>query len=187
MPGMRMLSVGLLAIVLTAALEAQAGSGRGRPPDTAVTAKLDGDLNQLMRGMLFPSSNILFDAQKNDPGEPQKKVDTPGSGAIQTYANVYAGWPAAEGAAVAIAESADLMLKPGRICSNGKPAPVTRPDYIKFAEELRLVGRKALAAATAKNRDELSDVTNDLADACLNCHQVYRDTGRVGSSQRCGP
>ena len=30
-----------------------------------------GDLAEVMRGILFPNANLLFDAQMNDPGAPQ--------------------------------------------------------------------------------------------------------------------
>jgi hypothetical protein len=140
-----------------------------------------------MRGILFPSSNILFDVQVNDPGEPKKAEAAASGNASATYANVYAGWQSVEGAAAAIEESADLIVKAGRVCSNGKPAPVTRPDYIQAANVLRETGRKILVAAKAKNRDQVSDLTNDLADACSLCHEKYRDKGEAGSPARCMP
>ena len=31
-----------------------------------------GNLNQVMRGILFPSSNVLFDVQTQDPGRAQQ-------------------------------------------------------------------------------------------------------------------
>src|SRR5262249_45215363 len=34
-----------------------------------------GNLAQMMRGMLFPSSNLIFNVQTNDPGRPVKPVD----------------------------------------------------------------------------------------------------------------
>src|SRR4051794_13570780 len=87
----------------------------------------------------------------------------------------------------ALAESVDLILKPGRVCSNGKLVPVTRPDFIKYAEALRSAGQKTLEAANAKSQTRVSDLTNDLAEACSNCHQTYRDKGPVGSPARCTP
>ena len=174
--------VALSIVVIGAAVSAAQQPAKSAIP--AVPA-MQGDLAQVMRGVLFPNSNILFDVQSNDPGKP-KKAETSGGGASQAYANVYAGWPAVEGAAAALQESADMILKP-RVCSNGKPVPLTRDDYKKFAEELRIVSRRALQAAIEKNQEKLSDITNDLADACANCHEVYRDKGPVGSPQRCAP
>jgi cytochrome c556 len=41
--------------------------------------------------------------------------------------------------------------------------------------------------AKAKSQEKVSDVTNDVADACSNCHEVYRDKGPFGSPARCTP
>lgn len=185
-----MFPIAVSALILAVSVSAQSPAARPRQtptPPRAAAAKPDADLAQLMRGILFPNSNILFDVQQNDPGAPKKPAaaGTDG-GATQTYANVYTGWQVVEGAAAALEESVDLLLKPGRVCSNGKPAPVTRADYIKFAGSLRATARKAFIAAKAKNQEQVSDITNDLADACAMCHEVYRDKGPAGSPSRCG-
>jgi cytochrome c553 len=141
-----------------------------------------------MRGILFPNSNVIFDAQSHDPGAPKKEAaNAPGGGASATFANVYAGWPAVEGAAVALAEAPDLILKPGRLCSNGKPAPVERADFIKFAQALQEAGAATLAAAKEKSQEKVIEITDKVADACANCHEVYRDKGPAGSPERCTP
>jgi hypothetical protein len=193
---MRVLSVffgmAFLATVVTAQAPTAPASQTAKPAAStakpaASTAKspATGDLAQLMRGILFPNSNVIFDAQSNDPGAPKKEAASgPGGGASATFANVYAGWPAVEGAAVALAESADLILKP-RLCSNGKPAPVQRADYMKFAQALRQAGIDTLAAAKAKSQDKVIEVTDKVAEACANCHEVYRDKGPAGSPARC--
>jgi hypothetical protein len=146
-----------------------------------------GDLAQVMRGILFPNSNLIFDAQSNDPGAPPKSEAATSGGASATFANIYTGWQVVENAAIALAESSDLILKPGRLCSNGKPAPVTRADYIKFAEGLREAGRATLEAARSKSQDKVIEVTDKVAEACANCHEVYRDKGPAGSPERCTP
>src|ERR1700731_3375852 len=103
----------------------QASAHPAKPP-TAVAGRRPpgrpaGDLAQVMRGILFPNSNLLFDVQQNDPGAPPK-LDTHVNGsASKNYADVYTGWQVVEGAATAIAESADIILKRGRLCSNGRP------------------------------------------------------------------
>jgi hypothetical protein len=176
----------LLTIAVVAAQAPAPKRAAPRPAVPAPAARPDGDLAQLMRGILFPNSNLLFDVQENDPGAPPKKDDS-AAGASHSYANVYDGWQVVEGAAVALEESADLILRPGRSCSNGKPAPVGRADYMKFAQQLREAGRKTLVAAKAKSQSQVSDLTNDVADACANCHEVYRDKGPAGSPARCAP
>ena len=161
-----------------------AASGQARP--AAAASKPVGDLAQVMRGILFPNSNLIFDAQSNDPGAPPKKQEG-GGGASATFANIYTGWQVVENAAVALAESADLILKPGRVCSNGKPAPVARADFQKFAQGLREAGIATLAAAKTKSQDKVVEVTDKVAEACANCHEVYRDKGPAGSPARCTP
>jgi hypothetical protein len=186
----RMPAFGLrtVSLFMAAAVVGQTPAAPPARPALRQPARPGGDLAQLMRGILFPNSNLLFDVQQNDPGAPPKKPQAGAdAGASQAYANVYSGWQVVEGAAVAIEESADLILKPGRLCSNGKPAPVGRADFVKFANGLRDAGRKALAAAKEKNQEKVSDVTNDVADACSNCHEVYRDKGPAGSPARCVP
>jgi mono/diheme cytochrome c family protein len=139
-----------------------------------------GNLAELMRGVLFPSSNLIFNVQSNDPGAPI----TPGvigAGATTAFswsdwgAGIYKGWEIVDYAAVAIAESAPLMLTPGRRCENGKPVPVDRADWIAFTHELAEAGIAARKASQTRNQEAVSDASNDLADACLHCHEVYRD------------
>jgi mono/diheme cytochrome c family protein len=139
-----------------------------------------GNLAQLMRGILFPSSNIIFNVQTYDPGAPVKPGQV-GAGATTAFswvdwgAGIYKGWQIVDYAAVAVAESAPLMLTPGRRCENGRPVPVDRPDWIKFTEELAEAGRAAYKASQTRSQEAVSDASNQLADACLRCHQVYRD------------
>ena len=73
-----------------------------------------------------------------------------------------------------LGESADLIVKPGRLCSNGKPVPIQRADFQKFARDMRKAGLAVLEAVHTRNQQSVSDATNDLADACSNCHEVYR-------------
>ena len=79
-----------------------------------------------------------------------------------------------ENAAVALSDGVDLLLTPGRMCENGKPVPVGRADYKKFAADMRAASVAVLEAAREKNQEKVSDATNDLTDACSGCHQVYR-------------
>jgi mono/diheme cytochrome c family protein len=139
-----------------------------------------GNLNQVMRGILFPSSNIIFNVQTNDPGAPAKPGQVgPGAKAPFSWtdwgAGIYTGWQIVDYAAVAIAESAPLMLTPGRRCENGRPVPVDRPDWIKFSQALAEAGRAAYRASQTRSQEAVSDATNQLADACFQCHSVYRD------------
>src|SRR5262245_46696529 len=120
---MRILGVGTIVLLLAVAVAGQTQPQKPSPTTPPRRSAPDGDLAQLMRGILFPNSNLLFDVQENDPGAPKKTEAGTGGSASQTYANVYSGWQVVEGAAVALEESTDLILKSGRRCSNGKLAP----------------------------------------------------------------
>ena len=147
--------------------------------------KPTGTLAQIMRGIYFSNSNLIFDVQQNDPSVPKKKSDSGSS--TDTYSSAYSEWEKVENAAIALTDGVDLILKPGRTCQNGKPVPIGQADFQKFARDMRASGLAVLQAARAKNQEKVSDATNDLADSCSNCHEVYRDKGSADSPARCTP
>ena len=147
------------------------------------------NLQQLMRGIMFPNSNIIFTVQTHDPGE-KKKPGNVGDGGFnwaQWGTDLYSGWDIVDYAGLALAESAPLMLTPGRRCENGKPVPVDDPDWIRFTKEMADVGRAVYRASQTRNQEKVSDMSGDVADACLHCHQMFRDRRRGGRGAAGGP
>jgi cytochrome c553 len=175
-----------LATYLQQAGKTVANTERVPAPTTGPPAAFSatGNLNQLMRGIMFPNSNIVFTVQTHDPAEKRKTGDAANSDGGFNWSmwgsDLYSGWDIVDYASIALAESAPLMLTPGRRCENGKPVPVNDPDWIRFTKEMVEVGRAAYRASQTRNQEKVSDVTSDLADACLHCHQVYRDKMRRG-------
>ena len=143
-----------------------------------------GNLSQLMRGIMFPNSNIIFTVQTHDPAEKKKTGNTANADGGFNWAmwgnDLYSGWEIVDYASIALAESAPLMLTPGRRCENGKPVPVNDPDWIRFSKEMAEVGRAAYRASQTRNQEKVSDISGDVADSCLHCHQVFRDKIRRG-------
>jgi cytochrome c553 len=142
-----------------------------------------GNLNQLMRGIMFPNSNIIFTVQTHDPAEKKKADSANANGGFNWSAwgsDLYSGWEIVDYASIALAESAPLMLTPGRRCENGKPVPVNDPDWIRFTKEMAEVGRTAYRASQTRSQEKVSDISSDVADACMHCHQVFRDKIRRG-------
>ena len=166
---MRVFTVLCALLVLTLAGAAQA------PAQKPV-----GTLAQVMRGILFPNSNILFDVQSKDPETFGKREE--GAGASSTFSGIYTGWQVVENAAVALDEATRLITVPGRLCENGRPVPVNQADWPGFVSDLSKASQAMLKAAQAKNRELASEITNDVAGACENCHSKYRD-----ASPRCTP
>jgi hypothetical protein len=66
-----------------------------------------------------------------------------------------AEWKTVENAAVAIAETANLITLPGRLREDGKPVPSGRADWNKFAEGLVTAGNACLKAAKMKSPEGL--------------------------------
>jgi cytochrome c553 len=158
------------------------------PATAATTAQSPltpaGNLTQIMRGIMFPNSNILFTVQTHDPAEKKKIGDTAAADGGFNWSmwgsDLYTGWEVVDYAAIALADSAPLLLTPGRRCENGKPVPVNDPDWIRFTNEMSEVGKAAYRASQTRNQQKVSDLSGDVADSCLHCHQVFRDKIRRG-------
>jgi hypothetical protein len=158
---------------------AAGAAGRGA---AGAQMRTDVDLLHVMRGILFPSSNVVFAAQEDlSIWKPAADPATSPNPLTSTYG----GWAAVENASLALVESANLLLIPGRLCSSGKPAPIQRADWIKFVQGLRDAGTAAYKAAQSKSQDAIVEATGNLADACSACHEVYREKPDPGN--RCLP
>jgi len=138
-------------------------------------------LAQLMKGILFPSSNVVFFAQADNPNDVPPAKDP--ALAINPLASSYGKWEAVENASLAIVEAANLLTVPGRKCSNGLPVPVTNPDWPKLVQGLRNAGMTAYKAAQAKSQDKILDAADAMTTACANCHDKYRE--KTTPADRC--
>ena len=162
----------LKAIMLPAApapAAATAGQAPAFPPV--------GSLAQVMRGILFPSSNIIFNAQSTDPGAPKPAYEQ-GKLAFSWAdwgAGIYSGWEVADYAAISIAEAAPLLLTPGRRCENGRPVPVQNADWIKFVHGLVDAGKAAYEWSQKRSPEGADEIAGVVADACVACHEIYRE------------
>jgi hypothetical protein len=153
-----------------------------------------GNAAQLMRGIFFPNSNLIFTVQQRDPAAPQKPAsDTQASDSFSVAswgAGIYTGWQIVDNAAVALIDVSPLLLSPGLKCENGRAAPVKDPDWIKFTNDMIAVSKRTYAASREKNRDLVSELTGDLSDSCAACHRAYRDVrpvqGQAGGDPNSG-
>ena len=170
---------GLIAVAAFVAVGCNKAPEPAAPAAAAYTPTPHGTLLQVMRGLPFPQSNIVFDMQTNDPGKPVKPGDPTGSASTQ-YGGIadYAGWNAIVTAGVALQETANLILIPGRKCGNGQPVPVDQENFKKWAADLATVGAEVQKFGEAKtyNEDAVLDLTGKVSDACAACHDVYRNT-----------
>ena len=168
------------------ALIAQARGARGGAAPAAPRAQqVQGNLLQVMRGILFPNSNVLFASQSVDPATVKKDADPTSS--VNPLAGNYGGWEAIENSSIALAEAANLLTIPGRMCANGKPVPVQSADWQRFVQGLRDAGMASYKAAQTKDMDKMLDAADTLTNACSECHDVYREKSeqRGGDAARC--
>ena len=165
---LRVTVVGCLAFVPSTFVSAQAPAGGDATTQTRVHA----NMLQVMRGVLYPISNVVFTAQTEDPAafEPAARVST----SPNPFTSAYGGWTAVELSGLALAESANLLTIPGRLCGNGRPAPVQNADWQLWVQELRDAGIAAYEAAQTESQEAILDAAGAVSESCLHCHQKYR-------------
>jgi hypothetical protein len=179
------IGVAVLCAEAESAMAQAPARGRGAAPAAARAQQVHGNLLQVMRGILFPNSNVVFSAQTVDPASVKKAVDP--AAATDPLASIYGGWEAIENSGIAMAEAANLLTIPGRLCSNGKRVPVQNADWQMFVKELRDAGMATFKAGQSKNMDAVVEVSDTVSTACMNCHDVYREKtpAQGGLAGRC--
>jgi hypothetical protein len=181
----------LISAVLVGACGTPGQSSESTSPTSSPTRSPEayGTLAQVMRGIPFPNSNIIFDTQTKDPAAPTTAIDKSSTaaagGATGVYSSVYSGWQQVENSAIAVAETANLILIPGRKCENGLPVPLEQEVYRKAAQGLADAGLAAYRAAKSKNLEAMVELSGTISDACSACHEKYRDV--PPGKMRCVP
>ncbi len=101
---------------------------------------------ELMRTLTIPSSNTIFAAQGEAPQDD-------------------AGWLAVQNGALLLAESGNLLIIGPRARDQDK----WRKDSLALID----AAAKAVAAARAKNAEQLAQAADAIYMACEGCHQDY--------------
>jgi len=110
-------------------------------PPTATT-------RQLMLDLIYPASNdMLLLIYRGGPKDESE-------------------WAAARRDSMALAESGNLLMVPGRARDQG--------DWLAHVKMLADVGTSAYKAAQEKNAQALAAVAAPLDASCTSCHKLYR-------------
>jgi hypothetical protein len=144
-------------------------------PATSATPQVYADLNQLMRGVLYPAANVVFSAQADDPAEVKFAPGHDPSMSTDPLTSTFGGWQAVQNAALALAESTNLVLIPERKCANGAPVPTKDPSWSMFVQQVRDASMKSYKAAQAKDQDKIIELSEELSASCAGCHRKWRD------------
>ncbi len=172
----------MLAFVgISAAQTPAPAKAKAKPAPTAPASRNPATVAQLMKGILYPNSNVIFFAQSDNPNDVPQAKDP--ATAVNPLASSYGKWEAVENSSLALVEAANLLTVPGRKCSNGLPVPVTNPDWPKLVQGLRDAGMAAYKAAQSKNQDKILDAADVMTTACANCHDRYRE--KPAPADRC--
>src|SRR5262245_41714131 len=83
------------------------------PGSSPASSKVEANLAQLMRSIMFPNSNVIFAAQSANPADVKPAKDP--STALDPFQGAYGQWAAVENSGLAIAEAANLLMIPGRM------------------------------------------------------------------------
>lgn len=173
------LALSTLIVAFIAPCFAQTREGQ-RPAATSASHSV-ANLSQLMKGIVYPSSNVIFAAQTENPADVKPASDP--AMATNPLASAYGKWQAVENSALAIAEAASLLSVAGRKCSNGLDVPLKNADWPKLVQGLRDASMKVYKAAQAKSQDDIVLTAGDLTEACENCHSKYREKPSI--AERC--
>ena len=144
-------------------------------PATMAAPPVYANMNQLMRGVLYPAANVVFSAQADNPAEVKFIPGHDPNMSTDPLTSSFGGWQAVENAALALAESATLLTIEGRRCSNGVTVPTKDPAWAAFVQEVRDASMKAYAAAQAKDQDKIIELSEALSTACSGCHRKWRN------------
>jgi hypothetical protein len=151
---MRLLGLLLLVsgVALAQASPAQAPAAQATTaqagPAPAPALKPIGTVDDLMIGVIWPLSDDLFYvATRDTPGTEEQ-------------------WRLFQGKMLMLAESANLLMMPGRAWDNN--------GWAKDAQRLYDAGTAAFKAAKAKDLDKLTGLNDQMYAACVGCHNDYR-------------
>ena len=106
-----------------------------------------GSMSELMVKIIYPTSDALFYVESRTP-----KTESE--------------WTALEGQALMLAESANLLMMPGRA-----------RDQKQWMADARLMldaGAAAVKAVKSKNVEQISALSDQLLESCTSCHRHYR-------------
>lgn len=147
--GMKPIRATAMLLILTAAC----GSSEPAP---APTAQPVADVQQLMNTILEPAAETYWDAVGwilDLKGTTELRPRTPEE------------WDAVRNAAYVVAESGNLLMMEGRALDRGQ--------WLTLSQGLVDVGKRAIAAAEARDPQAVFTVGGDVYEACTACHARY--------------
>jgi hypothetical protein len=126
---------------------AQSAAPPAAPPATPVITQSVGSMSDLMVKIIYPASDAVFYISTRTP---------------QTDLQ----WNELQGQTLMVAESANLLMLPGRARDQDR--------WMADAKLMRDAGAAAFKAARNKDVPALEAVNDQLYESCTTCHMHYR-------------
>jgi cytochrome c556 len=140
--------ISLASFVSLIAVAALGGQGAPQPPARNASPSMArvGTMSELMIHIIYPTSDAVFYISSRTP-------------------TTDAEWAALQANTLTLAESANLLMMPGR----------TRAGQWNADSRLMLdAAWGAFKAAKAKNVEGVEAVSDQLYESCVSCHKAYR-------------
>jgi cytochrome c556 len=140
-------TISIVGIVMLLAVAAGGqNASQSRPGDASPATARVGTMSELMIHIIYPTSDAVFYVSSRTP-------------------TTDAEWAALQASTLTLAESANLLMMPGR----------TRPGPWNADSRLMLdAAWGAFKAAKAKNLEGVEAVSDQLYESCVSCHKAYR-------------
>jgi hypothetical protein len=135
----------VLTLVSAATAAAQAPAPSAAAP--AAPTRRVGTMSELMIQMIYPTSDAVFYITSRTP-------------------KTEAEWVELQAKTLTLAESANLLMMPGRARDQGR--------WMKDATLMLDAGWAAFKAAKAKDAAALEALSDQLYESCVTCHKNYR-------------
>jgi hypothetical protein len=143
-------SMVILMVVLLAACE--------KAPvavEQAVNYEIVTDVHHTMELILDPAADVIWSSAGT--------IIT-SEGRTELHPTTDEGWLAVESAAAVVAESANLLIMPGRSAG---------ADWDEYAAGLRVAGKLAMKASLDQDPEALFDAGGQIYQVCKACHNQY--------------
>ena len=136
-----------LVMLIGATVAAQApATPKPVPADRPPTRNI-GTMSDLMVKIIYPASDALFYIESRTP-------------------TTAAEWTTLEGQALMVAESANLLMMPGRARD--------QKQWMADSKLMLDAGAAAVKAVKSKNVEAIVALSDQLMESCTSCHKHYR-------------
>jgi cytochrome c553 len=137
----------IIGVLLLAATVGAQPPSPPAPASRGVGMQPASTMSELMVKIIYPASDAIFYITTREPKSE-------------------AEWEELQGKALAVAESANLLMMPGRARDQDR--------WMQDAQLMLDAGRAAFRAAKAKDVAALDALNDQLYTSCTSCHQHYR-------------